>query len=113
MIIFTLIVAFMAALYVERTFARAERGRLHTRLWLCIHRGEGAWNDSGYPYWGGLQMSSWFMRTYGWDLLRLKGTADHWTPVEQMTVAERGYRRSGYSTSWVHGQWPVSSRRCI
>jgi hypothetical protein len=85
----------------------------HRSLWLCIHGGEGRWNDPDPPYYGGLQMSIWFQRTYGPDLLRRKGTADRWTPGEQMMVAERGYRRSGYSTGWLHGQWPVSSRRCV
>src|SRR5204862_425389 len=27
----------------------------HRRAWLCIHRYEGSWRDSGDPYWGGLQ----------------------------------------------------------
>ena len=37
-----------------------------------------------------------FQATYGGDLLRAKGTADHWTPLEQMWVAERAYRTRGF-----------------
>ena len=40
----------------------------------------------------GLQMDLGFQRTYGRELLRRKGTANHWTPLEQMWVAERAHR---------------------
>ena len=30
--------------------------------WLCIHRYEGSWADSGSPYWGGLQMDLSFQQ---------------------------------------------------
>ena len=33
----------------------------HKSGWLCIHRFEGAWSDSGDPYWGGLQMDRGFI----------------------------------------------------
>jgi len=62
------------------------------RDWLCIHRYEAAWNDPDAPYYGGLQMDLSFQRAYGAALLRRKGTADHWTPLEQIWVAERAYR---------------------
>jgi len=77
------------------------------RAWLCIHRYEGRWNDPHAPYWGGLQMDLDFQRLYGGDLLRRKGTADNWTPVEQMWVAERAYRsgRGFYP-------WPRTARAC-
>jgi hypothetical protein len=62
----------------------------------CIHynprvgHGEGAWDaNTGNGYFGGLQMNLGFMRTYGRYLLRTKGTADHWTPLEQMWVAAK------------------------
>jgi hypothetical protein len=75
--------------------------------WLCIHRHEGAWNDPGAPYYGGLQMDISFQRAYGADLLRRKGTADNWTAVEQMWVAERAYRSGrGFSP------WPNTARSC-
>jgi hypothetical protein len=57
------------------------------RDWLCIHRYEGSWADSGSPYYGGLQMDLSFQRTYGGWLLRHKGTADHWSPFEQIWAA--------------------------
>ena len=64
----------------------------HMYAWMCIHRFEGAWTDSGAPYYGGLQMDWAFMHTYGGRFLRAQGPANHWTPVEQMWVAERAYR---------------------
>jgi hypothetical protein len=79
----------------------------HKAGWLCIHRHEGAWNDSGAPYYGGLQMDLGFQHTYGATLLRRKGTADHWTPLEQMWVAERAHRSGrGYYA------WPNTARYC-
>jgi hypothetical protein len=79
----------------------------HKRQWLCIHRYEGAWSDPHAPYYGGLQMDLTFQRTYGPHLLRRKGTADRWTPLEQMWVAERAYRsgRGFYP-------WPNTARYC-
>jgi hypothetical protein len=78
----------------------------HRRQWLCIHRYEGSWDDPRAPYYGGLQMDREFQSTYGPDLLRRKGTADHWTPLEQMWVAERAYRTRGF---W---PWPNTARYC-
>ena len=75
--------------------------------WVCIHRHEGAWNDSGDPYWGGLQMDRGFMRTYAPSFLLRKGLANRWTPLEQMWVAERAHRSGrGY------GPWPNTARNC-
>jgi hypothetical protein len=75
--------------------------------WLCIKRYEGSWHDGGAPYYGGLQMDYGFMRRYGSFLLRRKGTADNWTPLEQMWVAERAVRagRGFYP-------WPNAARLC-
>jgi hypothetical protein len=69
----------------------------HLQGWLCIHRYEGSWADSGAPYWGGLQMDLSFQQTYGGWLLRHKGTADHWSPLEQIWAAERAARVRGFS----------------
>jgi hypothetical protein len=79
----------------------------HKRAWLCIHHFEGRWTDSGAPYYGGLQMDMEFMRTYGGFLLRAKGPANRWTPLEQMWVAERAHRsgRGFYP-------WPNTARYC-
>jgi len=90
----------------QRTRKRAQNPP-HKRQWLCIHRHEGAWNDPNPPYYGGLQMDLSFQRAYGLHLLRRKGTADRWTPLEQMWVAERAYRsgRGFYP-------WPNTARYC-
>ena len=79
----------------------------HKLQWLCIHRHEGSWRDPNAPYYGGLQMDLSFQRAYGAHLLRRKGTADHWTPLEQMWVAERAHRagRGFYP-------WPNTARYC-
>jgi hypothetical protein len=79
----------------------------HKGAWLCIHRHEGPWNDPNPPYYGGLQMDLAFQRMYGVRLLRRKGTADHWTSLEQMWVAERAHRsgRGFYP-------WPNTARSC-
>jgi hypothetical protein len=78
----------------------------HYNEWMCIHRYEGSWTDPGSPYWGGLQMDEGFQKAYGYELYRSKGTADHWTPLEQMWVAERAYRTRGF---W---PWPNTARWC-
>jgi hypothetical protein len=82
-------------------------GPVHRRAWLCIHRYEGSWTDGGAPYYGGLQMDLGFQQRYGGVLLRAKGTADHWTPLEQMWTAENAYRsgRGFYP-------WPNTARSC-
>jgi hypothetical protein len=91
------------ALRVQR---RAENPP-HKRQWLCIHRLEGSWSDPNPPYYGGLQMDVGFQRRYGLRLLMRKGTANHWTALEQMWVAERAHRagRGFYP-------WPNTARYC-
>lgn len=92
---------------------RAERARRQAArpprrsAWLCIQRFEGPWNDPNAPYYGGLQMDLTFQRLYGGYLLERKGTADRWSPLEQMWVAERAYRsgRGFYP-------WPNTARFC-
>jgi len=77
----------------------------HVALWLCIHSGEGAWNaNTGNGFLGGLQM------TPGWG-----GVArpDLLSPSQQMALAEREFRASGYSTAWLEGQWPNTSPPCL
>ena len=79
----------------------------HLRAWLCIHRFEGSWTDSGDPYWGGLQMDRGFMLTYAPESLLRRGWANRWTPLEQMWVAERAQRSGrGYSP------WPNTAHYC-
>jgi hypothetical protein len=91
-----------------RAKARFTTGPAHRLEWLCIHRFEGSWTaHTGNGYYGGLQMDLSFQRTYGAKLLRKKGTADRWTPLEQMWVAEKAYRsgRGFYP-------WPNTARYC-
>ena len=94
----------------KRRAIRAERQASrppHRAGWLCIHHFEGAWNDPNAPYFGGLQMDLSFQRRYGRELLRRQGTANHWTPLEQMWVAERAHRSGrGYDP------WPNPARSC-
>jgi hypothetical protein len=75
--------------------------------WLCIHRGEGSWSDPNAPYWGGLQMDLGFQRTYGRYLFNTKGTANHWSPLEQIWTAEKA-RRGGRGFY----PWPNTARYC-
>ena len=84
---------------------RAERPP-HLSAFLCIHRFEGSWRDRGGPYYGGLQMDLGFQRTYGPQLLLAKGTADHWTPLEQIWTAEKAARSRGFYP------WPNTARSC-
>jgi Transglycosylase-like domain len=96
--------------------ARAARRRAarppHASAWRCIKRHESdprmGWRThTGNGYYGGLQLDLAFQRTHGSDLLRRKGTADRWTPLEQMWVAERALR-SG--EGFYH--WPNTARTC-
>jgi hypothetical protein len=82
------------------------------RQWLCIHRHErhprqGWSTKTGNGFYGGLQMDLSFQRTYAPELLRRKGTADRWSAIEQIWVAERAYRsgRGFYP-------WPNTARYC-
>jgi hypothetical protein len=82
------------------------------RAWLCIylherHPAQGWATRTGNGFFGGLQMNLGFQRSYGRDLLRKKGTADRWAPIEQIWVAERAYRsgRGFYP-------WPNTARSC-
>jgi hypothetical protein len=90
----------------KRTWVRA-KDPPHEAAWRCIQRFEASWTDPGSPYYGGLQMDLTFQRLYGAYLLRKKGTADRWTPLEQMWVAERALRagRGFYP-------WPNTARNC-
>jgi hypothetical protein len=84
----------------------------HRDEWQCIHRYErhpaqGWRTQTGNGYYGGLQMDISFQRAYGAELLRRKGTANNWSPVEQMWVAERAYE----SGRGFH-PWPNTARYC-
>lgn len=75
---------------------------------VCIHGGEGSWTDPDAPYYGGVQMDWEFMQSYAPRDLLAKGTADHWTPIEQVAVAILGWSLRGQTFA----PWPVTSRRC-
>jgi hypothetical protein len=107
----------------------------HLLDWMCIHsaikggrytrslqylgggyhvsgNGEASWSGIGYvhgiaTYFGGLQADYGFMRSYGARFLSKKGTADHWTPLEQMWAAEQALKagRGFYP-------WPTTARAC-
>jgi hypothetical protein len=73
----------------------------------CVHRYEGAWDaNTGNGYYGGLQMDRGFQTSYGRELLAAKGTADRWTPAEQIAVAITAYATRGFYP------WPNTARRC-
>jgi len=78
----------------------------HLREFLCIHRYEGSWTDTNAPYYGGLQMDVGFQHSYGGWLYTRKGTADHWSPLEQIWVAEKALKNRGF---W---PWPNTARYC-
>ena len=83
----------------------------HLKHWLCVflherHPGQGWRTNTGNGYYGGLQMDLAFQRNYGRWLLRAKGRAHRWTPIEQIWVAERGRRVQGWHA------WPNSARAC-
>ena len=65
--------------------------------WNCIHSYEGSWSDPDAPYWGGLQMDMSFQSAYGTWLLNHKGTANHWTPLQQIWAGVRAWRVRGFA----------------
>jgi hypothetical protein len=89
----------------DEVYRRAQKPP-HLRQFLCIHRYEGSWRDTGDPYWGGLQMDLSFQQTYGGYLFRKKGTADKWSPIEQIWAAEKALRSRGFYP------WPNTARYC-
>ncbi len=103
----------LAELVLWRSRAAAARARSshppHLDQWLCIHSHEAGWtnHDTGRNgHYGGLQMSFDFMHGYGPELYAAKGTADHWSPLEQMWVAERAWAVRGFNP------WPETARMC-
>lgn len=78
----------------------------------CIYRYErnpaqGWSTQTGNGYYGGLQMDLSFQRAYGGYLLSKKGTANNWTPLEQVWVAEKAY-----SSGRGFYPWPNTARSC-
>ena len=87
--------------HVEQALARMLPP--HNAGWECIHSREGSWSDTGDPYWGGLQMHP------GWGGVH---HASDLSPTQQKWLAEREYRRTGYSHAWLAGQWPNTYPPC-
>ena len=100
----------------ERRLVLALRRELASRLarivylvdaFQCVHRYEGSWDaHTGNGYYGGLQMDIPFQQTYGRELLSAKGTADRWTPSEQIAVAITAHASRGFYP------WPNTARQC-
>ena len=79
----------------------------HFGALVCIHGYEGAWNsNTGNGYYGGLQQDLGFQRKYAPWLVQHKGTADNWTPLEQIWTAEKAVQTRGF---W---PWPNTARLC-
>lgn len=89
-----------------RSLQSARAWPAHHALWLCIHGGEGRWDDKntgGNGHWGGLQMHP------GWGY----GTSYHASDDSQLVQeqsAERAYVASGYSIHWLWQQWAADAR---
>ena len=96
----------------SKSLARVPLARRIPRwsAWQCIARYESMkdWRSTGGTYWGGLQMDTTFMHTYGEDMIERHhgGLANTWTAVEQIVVANRAWRTRGFQP------WPVTSRIC-
>lgn len=85
---------------------RAFRNPPHLNQFMCIHHYEGSWTDTGSPYYGGLQMDDGFQTSYAPQALLEKGTANKWSPLEQIWTAEQAFKSRGY---W---PWPNTARYC-
>lgn len=83
----------------KRAAALAASFPPHHRLWDCIGHYEGgpkSVNPNGH--YGKLQMS--------WNWLgQIRGAASDYSEAQQEWAAERAYRASGYSASFLNGQW--------
>jgi hypothetical protein len=95
------------AVELHAALEASPEGYARAVLRVCIHPKEADWQDSGAPFWGGLQMDTGFQRTYGAPLLQALGTADHWPIAAQLAVAEVAYYAGrGF------GPWPNTRRGC-
>jgi len=106
-LVITVLIITNLMIFATKAWAGGDVDRLW-RAFQCIHRGEGAWTaNTGNGFYGGLQMDRQFQQTYGPEFYRAFGTADHWPPSMQITVAIRAYLsgRGFYP-------WPVTARYC-
>ena len=73
----------------------------------CVHEHEGAWNaNTGNGYYGGFQADLSFQAAYNPRALQLFGTANNWTPLEQIRMAWNGWKARGWYP------WPNTARMC-
>jgi hypothetical protein len=93
-------------LALHRRFKAAPDRPPHYAEWMCIHGYEGAWNDPGAPYYGGLQFAHSTWERNGGH--RYAPEANLATPLQQMWIAENAWAESGGSFS----QWPNTARWC-
>lgn len=81
----------------------------HDALWECIHPREAVdphnQDTGGNGHYGGLQM------TLNW-LGIVPGNPASYSWLQQKQFAETGYRKSGYSRSWLQGQWGQTVGPC-
>jgi hypothetical protein len=98
------IVRLLEVVHKLRGSPSSSGGIAHRVGWLCIHSREGAWNaNTGNGYYGGLQAHLNWYGVYRMDLLSAEA---------QMAHAETVYRSTGYSHSWLAGQWPNTYPPC-
>ena len=96
-----------------RSLAYSAHHPPHLVAWRCLQRYESGrsyrgWRiNTGNGYYGGLQFDIGFQLAYGAWLYRTKGTAEHWTPFEQMWTAERAHASGRGFTPW-----PNTARAC-
>lgn len=94
-------------LWRQRARDAVHTWRVKTAGLRCIHTHEGAWNDNtGNGYYGGLQMDISFQDHWGRFILHHQGTANRWSPFDQIRVAYKAVRSIGY------GPWPNTRRMC-
>jgi hypothetical protein len=99
------LISILVALVVPKP-VKARLNVPHYQQWMCIHKYEGSWRDSGDPYWGGLQMDRGFMKSYAPRWMLRHGWANAWKPRWQMWVAEQAYAARGFYP------WPKTAHYC-
>ncbi len=74
------------------------------RAALCVHSYEGSWQDSGYPYFGGMQFDipTWLSNGGG----RYAYYPHMASPTNQLRVAYKLWQSRGWYP------WPTTARKC-
>ena len=86
-------------------------GRIaHLAFWTCVHGGEGNSHPSaGHPYSGPLQMTSYWAGYSVYDWMTVPVSVVYADAEAQLQI----HLRRGDAYSWVAGQWPNTSGRCL